>query len=284
MMIRPLLALPAVVLLAACSVGGAASGSPSIAASPTSTPQPSSSAGPPAVELAIFGAASLRGALHAVKPVYEAARPGVTLIIATDSSAALATQIEQGAPADVFLSADTTNARRLVAGGFAAGDATVFAANALAVIVPAGNPAGLTTPADLARPGIKVIAAGDEVPITKYAAQLAANLARMPGYPPGFEAAYAANVVSREDNVRAVAAKIELGEGDAGIVYVTDAAASGKVGTLPVPDEGNVLAAYAGVIVGASDHVEAARAFLDWMIGSDGQAILASFGFRPPAP
>jgi molybdate transport system substrate-binding protein len=283
MMIRPLLALPVVVLLAACSVGGAPSASPAIAAQPTATPEPSPSA-PPAVELSIFGAASLRPVLDAVRPAYEAAHPGVTLIIATDSSAALATQIEQGAPADVFLSADTTNAQRLVDGGFAAGAAAVFAANALAVIVPAGNPAGLTTPADLARPGVKVIAAGDEVPITKYAAQLVANLARLPGYPPGFEVAYAANVVSREDNVRAVAAKVELGEGDAGIVYVTDAAASARVATLPVPDDGNVLAAYAGVVVAASDHVEAARAFLDWMIGSDGQAILASFGFRPPAP
>ncbi len=263
MMIPPLLALAVVVLLAACSVGGAPSASPSIAAQPAATPEPPSA--PPVIELTIFGAASLRPVLDAVGPAYEAAHPGVGLVIATDSSAALATQIEQGAPADVFLSADTTNAQRLVEGGFAAGAAAVFAANVLAVIVPAGNPAGLRTPADLARPGVKVIAAGDEVPITTYAAQLVASLARLPGYPPGFEAAYAANVVSREDNVRAVAAKVELGEGDAGIVYVTDAA-------------------YAGVVVGASDHVEAARAFLDWMIGSDGQAVLASFGFRPPAP
>ena len=82
--------------------------------------------------------------------------------------------------------------------------------------MPTDNPAGIKTPADLARPGVKVIAAGDEVPITKYATQLVANLAKEPGYPADFAAAYAANIVSKEDNVKAVVAKIELGEGDAG--------------------------------------------------------------------
>ena len=96
----------------------------------------------------------------------------------------------------------------------------------------------MSTPADLAKSGLKVIAAGDEVPITKYATQLVANLAKEAGYPANFVDAYNANVVSKEDNVKAVVAKIELGEGDAGIVYVTDAAASDKVKTVDVPDVG----------------------------------------------
>ncbi len=184
----------------------------------------------------------------------------------------------------MFLSADTRNAQRLVDDGFAAGDAVVFAGNELTVIVPAGNPAGIATPADLARPGVKIVAAGDEVPITTYATQLVANLAAEPGYPSGFEAAYASNVVSREDNVKAVVAKIELGEGDAGIVYRTDAAASSKVETVAVPADANVPASYAAVVVRASSHPAAATGFLDWLTGPDGQRILASFGFLKPVP
>ena len=127
-----------------------------------------------------------------------------------------------------------------------------FATNILTVIVPIANPAKIETPADLAKPGVKIIAAGDAVPITKYANQLVANLAKQPGYPADYVAAYNANVVSKEDNVKAVVAKLELGEGDAGIVYVTDAKASTKVATVDVPDAANVVATYDGVVVKAS--------------------------------
>jgi len=204
-------------------------------------------------------------------------------VIATDSSAALATQIEQGAPADVFLSADTENAQRLVLDGFAAGDAVAFADNELAIIVPTGNPAGIATAVDLARPGLKIVAAGAAVPITRYAVQLVANLARQPGYPSEFARDYEANVVSREDNVKAVVAKIELGEGDAGIVYRTDALASSKVGLVDVPAGANVVARYAGVVIRDTGEPAAAAAFLDWLTSPDGQSILASFGFRSPS-
>jgi len=114
-----------------------------------------------------------------------------------------------------------------------------------------------------------------------YATQLVDGLAREPGYPAGFAAAYAANIVSKEDNVKAVVAKIELGEGDAGIVYVTDAAASTGIKTIDVPDAANVRATYAGIVVKASSHRDAAKAFLDWFAGPDGQRILSSFGFLP---
>lgn len=233
--------------------------------------------------LTVFGAASLGGALDKVKTAYEAAVPGAVLTISTDSSAALETQIEQGAPADVFLSADTAQPQKLIDAGFATGDPVVFARNRLTVIVPAGNPGGITSAVDLARSGLKIVAAGDEVPISRYAAQLIANLATEPGYPPGFAAAYTANVVSKEDNVRAVVAKVELGEGDAAIVYLTDAAASVKVRTIDLPDDANVPASYAGVVVTKASRADAAAAFLAWLAGPDGQAILATFGFLPPA-
>ena len=237
---------------------------------------------PASTELTIYGAASLSAVLDAAKTAYEAAVPGTRLTISTDSSAALETQIEQGAPADVFLAADTMNPTKLVDGGFAAGDAVVFAGNELTVIVPNGNPAAIGSPADLGRDGVKLIAAGDEVPITKYATQLVENLAKQPGYPAGFRAAYAANVVSKEDNVKAVVAKVGLGEGDAAIVYVTDAKASSDVDTVEVPDAANVPASYSGVVVRSSKNVDAAKAFLTWIAGPAGQAILGDAGFLPP--
>jgi molybdate transport system substrate-binding protein len=255
-------------VFAACSSGAVSPTAPSSAA-PTN--------------LTIYGAASLKGVLDKVKTAYEAADAGTTLTISTDSSATLETQIEQGAPADVFLSADTTNPKKLVDKGLAEGAAVTFAGNQLTIIVPMANPAGIMTAADLARTGTKVIAAGDEVPITKYASQLVDNLAKEAGYPADFAARYAANIASNEDNVKAIVAKVELGEGDAGIVYVTDASASAKVTTVDVPDRANVPATYAGIVVKASRNAAAAKAFLDWFAGPDGQAILGTFGFQPPS-
>jgi molybdate transport system substrate-binding protein len=220
--------------------------------------------------------------LDAAKTAYETANPGSTLTVSTDSSAALEMQIEQGAPADVFLAADTTNPQKLVDGGFAAGDTVDFAGNELTVIVPKDNPGKVATPADLARSDVTVVAAGDAVPITKYATQLVKNLAKVSGYPADFQAAYDRNVVSKEDNVKSVVAKVGLGEGDAGIVYATDALASKDVDTVPIPDGANVPATYAGVVVKASPNADAAKAFLDWLAGPDGQAILKQSGFLPP--
>ena len=277
-----LAALVCVVLFvfAACSNGGA---SPTVGAGASAAPTGAASPSAAPAALTIYGAASLKGALDKVKTAYEAAHPGTTLTISTDSSATLEIQIEQGAPADVFLSADTTNPTKLVDQGLAAGAAVIFAGNKLTVIVPTANPAGVTSPKDLAKTGVKVIAAGDAVPITRYASQLVANLANEADYPANFVAAYMANIASREDNVKAVVAKIELGEGDAGIVYVTDAKASTKVTTVDVPATANVPASYAGVVVKASRNAAAAQAFVTWLSGPDGQAILGTLGFLRPS-
>ncbi len=237
----------------------------------------------PSAQITVFAAASLKGALDKAKTAYETAHVGTTLTISTDSSSALETQIEQGAPADVFLSADATNPKKLVDKSLASSAAVTFAGNRLTIIVPTANPAGVARPADLAKAGVKVIAAGDAVPITKYAMRLVANLAKESGYPADFAARYTANIVSKEDNVKAVVAKIELGEGDAGIVYVTDAKAATKVKAIDVPASANVPATYAGVVVKASKNQGAAQAFLTWVAGPDGQAILASLGFLPPS-
>ena len=123
----------------------------------------------------------------------------------------------------MLLGADTTNAQALIDEGDAVGPLTKYATNLLTVIVPANNPKGIQTPADLAKPGVCVIGAGANVPITKYATQLVANLSARPEYGADFATKYAANVCSLEDNVGAVVNKVSLGEGDAAIVYVTDA-------------------------------------------------------------
>jgi len=263
------------------AIAGCSNGSAPSASAPPST---SARAGSPVVSappanITIYGAASLSAVLAKVKTLYQASNPGAVLTISTDSSSALEIKIEQGAPVDVFLSADTANPQKLIDKDLADGGLVTFADNLLTVIVPAGNPAGIKTPADLTNKGVKVIAAGDTVPITKYANQLVANLTKQPGYPTDFAARYTANIVSKQDNVSAVVAQISLGEGDAAIVYVTDARTTTKVGTIDVPAAANVPATYAGVIVKGTPNPDAARIFLAWLAGPEGQAILASAGF-----
>ena len=239
---------------------------------------------PPAgrTTVTVFGAASLKSALEQLKTAYESADPGTAVVLSTDSSAALVTQIEQGAPADVFLSADVTNAKKVVDRNLADGALVPFAGNVLTIVVPTENRAKVATPADLAKRGLRVIAAGDEVPITAYATEVVARLASEPSSSSDFAAAYARNIVSREDNVKAVVAKIELGEGDAAIVYATDARASKGVTSIEIPVSANVPATYAGVVVRATRNRPGAHAFLEWMTAPEAQRILAGLGFTPP--
>lgn len=279
---RPRTAPPFVllaVILAACNASGASPSASASAGFASASASASPSARPAPVELTIYGAASLSGVLDDARAAYTAEHPEVSLTISTDSSATLRTQIEQGAPADVFLSADTKNPQTLADSGLADGGLLPFSGNRLTIIVPSDNPAAIGSPADLAKRGVKIVGAGAEVPITKYALQAVDKLAALPGYPAGFAASYAANVVSQEDNVKAIVAKIGGGDGDAGIVYVTDALASSTVATVDIPPEANVVATYAGVVLAASAHVAQARTFLQWLAGPIGQAILASRGF-----
>ncbi len=267
------LILACVLLAAGCSAGPPA---------PTPPPSPAASATARGVDLEVYAAASLRTALAAAAAPYAGVHPEVTLTISTDSSAALAAKIGQGAPADLFLSADTANPQKLVDTGLAGGPVTVFAGNLLTVIVPTANPARISAPEDLGRPGVKVIAAADGVPIQKYTAEWLAKVALLPAYGTDFPSRFSANVASREDNVGALVAKVALGEGDAGVVYVTDAKASARVAPIAIPAAQNVPAAYGGVVVGASPHAAAASALLSWLAGPEGQAVLASFGFSAP--
>ena len=236
------------------------------------------SGAPAPTQLTILAASSLSTSMADLTTAWKQSHPQTNLVSSTGSSAALRTQIEQGAPADVFLSADTGNPQTLVEEGQAI-RFTIFTTNSLVVIVPSANPATITSPADLGRSGVCVIAAGVDVPITTYAEKVAANLSSQPGYGSDFRARYDANVCSREDNVGAVVSKISLGEGDAAIVYATDAEAATNVTTIPLPAAANVTATYGGVVVKASTDVFTASDFLTWLVGPDGQAVLAAHGF-----
>jgi molybdate transport system substrate-binding protein len=240
------------------------------------SPDPSA----PAERAVVLAAASLTDAFEELAATY-AQETGTEIVLSFDASSALRAQIEEGAPADLFVSADVSNPQALVDAGLTDGESRRFAANGLAIVVPAAGDSPVAAWTDLASDGVRVVAAGDDVPITRYAVDLVANLAGLPDAPDGFADAYAANVVSREDNVRAVLAKIELGEGDAGIVYETDATSSDQVETVRIPPDANVVADYAFVVLDGA--TSAGAAFGEWLLGDAAQEILASYGFRPPS-
>jgi len=237
---------------------------------------PSASAGTP---ITVYAAASLTDAFEDLAAAYTD-DTGVEVVLSFDASGALRTQIEEGAPADVFASADLVNAQTLVEARRTDGPSQTFAANGLTIVVPTDEPAGIEAWEALADPGVRIIAAGEDVPITRYAVELIDNLAALPGAPDGFADTYAANVASREDNVRAVLAKIEVGEGDAAIVYETDATSSDEVVAVTIPEEANVVAEYAVVTI--DDAAAGASDFVTWLLGGEAQAILAEHGFRSP--
>lgn len=257
-----LLALFTAVLVTACSPIGTAS------------------TGPASGPLTVFAAASLHDVVAALaQPFMQVS--GLRIESSTDASSTLRVQIEQGAQVDAFLSADTRNPDALATEGLIDGSVVTFARNSLVIIVPRTNPAGIRTPWDLARPGVKVIAAGDSVPISSYATRLVDALAQLPAAPPAFAAAVDANVVSREDNVTAVVTKIALGEGDAAIVYGSDAVTSASVTVIPLPSGIQVVATYAGAVPTTARNRAGGRRFLDWLTSPAGQALLAPFGFSP---
>jgi molybdate transport system substrate-binding protein len=243
----------------------------------------SAAAPPTASNLTVLAASSLSGTLNDLAVAWTSTHHLSNLDTQTGSTATLRMQIEQGSPADVLLGADTTNAQALIDEGDGVGPLTNYATNALTIIVPANNPKSIQGPADLVRPGVCIIGAGADVPITEYATQLVANLAMRPEYGADFAIRYAANVCSQEDNVGAVVNKVSLGEGDAAIVYVTDAKSAHNISQIAVPAESNVLATYGGVAVKASPNESAAADFLTWLRGADAQAVLQAHGFGAAA-
>jgi molybdate transport system substrate-binding protein len=219
-------------------------------------------------EIKVFAAASLTAAFTKLGEQYSSANGGTKVTFNFAGSQALATQIQQAAPADVFASADIPNMDKVKD---LVGTPQNFASNLLAIVVEKGNPNGVKGLDDLASPDLKVVLAAEEVPAGKYAKQILDK------------AGVSVTPVSQEDNVKAVVTKVSLGEADAGIVYVTDVTAGGdKVEGVEVPDDQNVMATYPIATVKASKAQDKAQAFMDLVLSADGQQVLKEFGFLPP--
>jgi molybdate transport system substrate-binding protein len=254
------------------------------ASAATSAPTTSAPTSAPATEqkLTIFAAASLTDAFNEIGDKFKQQHPGVTLEFNYGGSPQLRTQLEQGATADVFASANPTEMNNAIKSGMVvSGTPKTFVGNRLTVIVPKDNPGGIHELKDLAKPGLKIILAAPAVPVGGYA--LAALNKMNADFGATFSQTVLSNVVSQEDNVKQVVAKIQLGEGDGGIVYSSDVTpdAAAKVTRIDIPDKYNVLATYPIAVLRAAPQAELAAKFVDYVLSAEGQAILQKWGFIP---
>ena len=231
--------------------------------------------------LTVFAAASLADAFTEIGSAFEAAHPGVEVVFSFAGSQTLRTQIEAGAHADVFASANSNEMDALVASGMvAAGAPQVFLSNQLVVILPPGNPAGLERLQEIARPGIKLILAAEEVPVGNYSRQALEKMNNAFGL--DFKDLAIKNVVSNEDNVKQAVAKVQLGEADAGIVYASEAVAAPDLGIILIPPKQNIMAVYPIAPLVDSAHAKLAAGFISYVLLPEGQAILQKWGFGRP--
>lgn len=221
--------------------------------------------------LNVLGAASLTGTFTTLAKDFEKDHAGVTVKTSFDSSATLAEQVDQGAPADVLATADTDTMETVSDAGNTAKDPVLFATNHLVMVVPKDNPAGITRFSDLDKPDVKYVVCVDTAPCGKLAKTvLAANKIKT-------------EPVSEEVDVKAVEAKVEAGEADAGLVYATDAAASGgKVKTVDIPQTKGNLNQYPIAALKDSKHSSLAQQFVDLVLSSKGQQVLSDAGFGKP--
>ncbi len=256
--------LPLVLAAAALALTACGSGGGTAATSLTGTPDPA------AGSITVFAAASLTEAFTTLGQQYEAAHPGARVTFSFGASSTLATQIVQGAPADVFAAASGTTMGTVVAAGAATGS-RVFAVNTLEVATPTSPTTPVRTLADLARPGVKVAVCQPAVPCGDAARKLFA-LNRLSVTP-----------VSEENDVKSVLTKVELGEVDAGVVYVTDVrAAAGRVVGVAIPKDRNVTTAYPIATTTSGPDAATARAFVDYVMSPAGQQVLTAAGFTSP--
>lgn len=220
-------------------------------------------------DVAVSAAASLQGAFDTAIDEFESAHPDVHITANYDGSSTLATQIIGGAAVDVFASANQANMDKVTEPGLAA-DPVIFAKNTLVVITPKGNPAGVTTLQDLADPDLQVIMCAPEVPCGAASQTLLHN------------EGVTVTPASQEQNVTAVLTKVQNDEADAGLVYKTDAATSDQVDSFTPDGADKVVNSYPIVVLKDAPNRVAAQAFVDFVTGSEGQKILASFGFDKP--
>ncbi len=235
-------------------------------------------------QLIVYAAASLKGAFDEISRQFESRHPGTEVLVNFAGSQQLAQQIAQGAPADVFASADERQMAVAVGSGRIDPAAPqIFIQNRLVVILPPENPGSVTTLRDLTRPGLRLVLADEKVPVGGYAAQFLEAASQDPEFGRDFETEVNDNVVSFEENVRAVTSKVALGEADGGVVYLSDyvSAPSESLRAILIPDHLNPIAAYPIALVEDTVSIDLALAFITFVRGPEGQAILADFGYMP---
>lgn len=254
---------------AALALAGCGGGSSATSTSTSGSAAASSSASLSG-DLTVFAAASLKESFTALGASFEAAHPGTKVTFNFGASSALAQQITQGAPADVFASASPKNMQQVV-DGKAANDSAAFARNVLEIAVPPANPAKIGSLADLAKPGVKVVLCQPQVPCGALA-QTVLGKAKVTVEP-----------VSLEADVKSTLAKVQLGEADAALVYVTDVKAAGdKVTGIAIPADVNASTTYPIAALTASRHADLAEAFVAYVRSDAGRAELAKAGFEAP--
>lgn len=267
-----------------CPAPAAASASPASAAPAEAAASPVAEAAFPegGGDLTVFAAASLTDAFDSMKADLEAAHPGLTITYNFAGSQALVTQLDEGAEADVFASANNAQMTAAEENGSISGEPETFVHNELAIVTPADNPAGIDAPEDLGAEGVRLVLAQAEVPVGRYAREAVCEMgADSTVFGEGFVDRVAANVVSEEEDVRDVLAKVELGEADAGIVYVSDAAVAGdEVQLIAIPADFNVIATYPIATVTGGD-AALGDAFISYVLSDEGQATLQEYGFTP---
>lgn len=255
-----------------------------LASAPVASPSEAAGAPLEPADLTVIAAASLTEAFTEIGQNFSAEHPGVIVTFNFAGSQQLAHQLGQGAPADVFASANGTQMNMAIeAGRVVSGTERTFVRNRLAVIYPTDNPAGMTQLQDLARPGLKVILAANEVPVGRYSLDFLNKAIVDPTFSPTYMDDVLKNVVSYEENVKAVLTKVVLGEGDAGIVYTSDITGEGadRVGRLDIPDNLNTIATYPIAVVSDSAHPTQTQAFVDYVLSPAGQTVLETYGFIP---
>lgn len=222
-------------------------------------------------DVTVFAAASLTEAFTELGGVYEIDHPGAEVTFNFSSSSDLVTQINEGAPADVYASADPDNMAKLTDADGAKGEPHVFATNRLEIIVESDNPERITSLEDLADPDLIVLLGAPEVPVGKYAAEVLDV------------AGVSVTARSLEEDVKAVVQKVRLGEADAGIVYVTDVRAAGNNAEgVEIPDDVNIAAEYPITVIADAPNAEGAAAFVDLVLSAEGQELLHTYGFTEP--
>ncbi len=230
--------------------------------------------------LTVLAAASLNWVFPKIAAEFSKTHPDVSVRFSFAGTDALLAQIDQGSPGDVFAGASSRYGRQLFQERLVERP-RAFATNRLVVIVPPANPAGIASPRDLAKPGIKLVVGAEAVPVGTYTRKALANLDDL--YGPSYFQSVLANVVSNEDNVEGVLTKVRLGEADAGFAYVTDAkAVGGSIRSIQLPAEAQAVATYPIAVIGSSGHRGAARRFETFVLSPAGQRLLSNAGFGPP--